>query len=159
MSPLYHGYSGSTGTLEAMRVQKVIDLWIGSDQTSASWVNFWDNRDTFFREDTLHQNYVIGGGEANTPAGWYQYWRRLVGSTRNTSSGGRLNVLGLPNAIWRDFSTRVPVSVETTLTDNARGDHVYAVLRSTVANYQSGDGRGLLAAWAATSQTSNVGSS
>lgn len=159
MSPLYHGYSGSTGTMEAMRVQKVMDLWTASDQTSVSWANFWNNRDTFFREDTLHQNYVIGGGEANTPAGWYQYWRRLVGSTRNTSSGGRLNVLGLPNAVWRDFSTRVPVSGETTLTDNAIGDHVYAVLRSTVANYQSGDGRGLLAAWAATSQTSNVGSS
>jgi len=158
MSPRFHGMTGSTGALEAMRVLKVIDLWMVSDQTSAAWTSYWDNRDTMFREDTLHQDYIVGGGESNNTTGWYAYNRRLVGSTRNTSSGGEFGILGLPEDLWRDFSTRVPVSGETTLTDNARGDHVFAVLISTVVDYQA-EGKFLLAAWAATSQTSNVGTS
>ncbi len=157
--PLFQGMSGSTGAMEAQRIERVIDRWEASDQTSVSWATFWDNRDTYWREDLVRQDYIIGGGEANATTGWYQYWRRLVGSTRNTSTGGTFSVLGLPNAVWLDFSTRVPVAGETTLTDNARGDHVYAVIISTVVDYLAGDGRGLLAAWAATSQTSNEGTS
>ena len=158
--PLFHGQSGSTGAMEAQRVKLVMDRWLVSDQTSAAWTSYWDNRDTYWREDVVPQDYVIGGGESNTPTGFFAYYRRLAGSTFNTSTRGTLMTgLTLPSEVWRDFSTRVPVSGETTLTDNARGDHVYAILISTVVNYRDGLGKELLASWAATSATSNTGSS
>jgi len=155
MSPLFHGMSGSTGVAAAIRVSLVIDRWLTGPATSAAWTNLWDNRTALFREDTLDQSYQIGGGETNTPLGYFAFYRRLVGSTRNTSSGGKFGILGLPEAVWDDFSTRVDTAIaaESTANDNGIGDIVYNILVSTLVNYQDGTGKGLLSAWAATTLT------
>ena len=152
---LFNGMSGSTGVAAAIRVSLTIDRWLAGPATSAAFITIWDNRTAIFREDSLPQDYIVGGGEANTPLGWFAYYRRLLGSTRNTSSGGTFSVLGLPDAVWTDFSTRVDTAVaaETTVNDNGIGDIVYNILVSTLIDYQDGTGKGLLSAWAATTLT------
>ena len=143
---------GSTGVAAAIRVSLVIDRWLTGPATSAAWTSIWDVRTAVFTEDMLPQDYIIGGGEANTPLGWFAYYRRLLGSTRNTSSGGTFNIFGIPDEVWTDFSTRVDTAIaaESTANDNGIGDIVYNILVSTLVNYQDGSGKGLLSAWAAT---------
>lgn len=160
--PLYNGMSGSTGAEEYLRVLRVMDAYLAGPATSARWTSFWDNRTAFWPTEVLHQDYIVGGGEANTAAGWYAYIRRLHGSTRNTSTGGTFGVFGLPTDTWRDFTTQIDTAIaaESTVNDNGLGDIVYAVFISTVSNFQDGEGKDLLAAWAATTfvQESTVGS-
>ena len=153
--PLFNGMTGSTGVAAALRIERVIDLFRAlpaGRQTSAVWTNLWDNRVANFPEDGLDQSYIIGGGEDNTPLGWFAYYRRLLGSTRNTSSGGTFSILGLPDPIWSDLSTIVDTAVaaETTVNDNGIGDIVFYIINNSTRSYLDGPAKGLLASWAAT---------
>src|SRR3990167_1444508 len=160
--PVSRQGTGSTGGEKFERVKHAIARYraeFPENKTSARWSSHWAQRGT--TPFDIRCDYPIGAGEANTPAGMYAYYRRLVNSTRNTSSGGRYAILGLPNASWRDFSTRVPVAGQTTLSDAARWQHVYEILRTTspVDYQQDGEPMELLAAWAGNERTSNEGSS
>ena len=153
--PLFNGMTGSTGAASALRIEKVIDRFRvlpSGRQTSAAWTDLYDNRVAYFPEDGLDQAYIIGGGEANTPLGYFAFYRRLLGSTRNTSSGGTFSVLGLPDPIWSDLSTIVDTAIaaETTVNDNGIGDIVFYIISNSTVNYLDGAAKATLAAWAAT---------
>ena len=110
--------------------------------------------------------YIIGGGEdTQTAAGWYQYLRRLHGSTYNTSTKSNSGVFALPSPVWSQFVVDMDaLEAATTHNDGAsdalQGKRVHEFLESDAinsANYRSGQGRELLEAWGARG-TSGAGS-
>ena len=162
------GYgSGSTGFENAARSKAVIDTFFDlpiESQTSAVFANLWSVRSTLYID--VRADYIIGGGEANTAAGWWAYLRRLHGSTYNTSTKSAGGILALPSAVWTNFvADRVALAAVSTHTDGTtdadHGRRVYEFLVSTTINserYRSGQYRELLEAWAGRG-SSDVGSS
>jgi hypothetical protein len=151
-------FSGSTGYTSAWRVERVIERFFlekSSNQTSAAFAAKWSSRAVDWREP--HLDYIIGGGEANTADGWYQYMRRVHISTANTSTQGSLGTLSLPGQEWRDFAAdhAVLTALSTTIypdgtTDADHGRRVYQFLVSSAiasAKWRTGTYRELLSAW------------
>ena len=160
--------SGSVGYTSASRVKKIIDEFYGrplGSQTSAAFASIWSSRATVHLDVELP--YVIGGGEDTQSAlGWYQYLRRLHGSTYNTSTRSNSGVLALPSPVWSQFVVDMDIlEAATTHNDGAsdalQGKRVHEFLESGAINsakYRNTQYRELLEAWGAKG-TSGAGTS
>jgi len=158
--------SGSTGYTSAARVKAVIDEFFTrpeGSQTSAVFASIWSSRVAAHRDVPLP--YIVGGGEANSAAGWWAYIRRLHGSTRNTSTKSLTGQLGLPADVWTQFALdHAALKADTTHNDGAsdvlQGKRIYEFLVSAAIDsdkYKGGNYREILEAWGAVS--SALGSS
>ena len=121
----------------------------------------WSSRAVDFLEVRL--DYVIGGGEENSAAGWLAYMQRLLISTANTSTRGILGTLGLPSPVWIDFVAHwTALKAESThnsgVGDANQGRRVYEFITGGGVGASSlgerlyadeGQHRELLAAWGA----------
>jgi hypothetical protein len=147
-------YGGSTGQTSAERVERTIEAFYRlplNSQTSAEFANAWTSRLQRQREARL--DYIIGGGEAQSAAGWMAYLQRVLISTANTSTQGRLGTLGLPNPVWTDFvadhaARKADSTHNSGATDVLQGKRVYEFLVAD-SKWQSGTYREFLSAWAA----------
>jgi hypothetical protein len=153
-------YGGSTGQTSAERIERTIEAFYRlplNSQSSGTFANLWSSRAVHQRE--VRNDYIIGGGEAQTAAGWMAYLQRVLISTANTSTQGRLGTLGLPHPVWTDFvSDHGTLAAQTTLvfidgtTDADQGRRVWAFLNSTLINsakWRTGTHREFLSAWGA----------
>lgn len=159
--------SGSVGYTSASRVKKVIDEFYGrplESQTSAVFASIWSSRAVTHLDVELP--YLIGGGEdTQTALGWYQYVRRLHGSTYNTSTKSNSGVFAVPD-FWLEFVADMDaLEAATTHNDGAsdvlQGKRLYEFLVSTEIDsdkYRRGQHRELIEAWAAQG-TSGAGTS
>ena len=153
-------WSGSSGYTSASRAQAVIETFFSlpeASQTSARFANLWSSRAVHYL-DVPDLTYAIGGGEANSAAGWLAYVQRLHLSTANTSTRGSLGTLDLPSPVWTDFLAdrtllQAATSAATGTADADTGRRLYQFLVSTVidsAKYRrGGQNRELLVAWSA----------
>jgi hypothetical protein len=139
-------YGGSTGQTSAERVERTIEAFYGlplNSQTSAVFATKWSSR----------------GAEhlAQSAAGWMAYLQRVLISTANTSTQGRLGTLGLPHPVWTDFvadhaTLKAESTHESGTTDADQGRRVYEFLVSSVINsnkWRTGTHREFLSAWGA----------
>ena len=157
--------SGSTGYTSAARVKKVIDEFYSrpeESQTSAVFASIWSSRATVYIDVPLP--YEIGGGEADSAAGWWAYIRRLHDSTINTSTKSNSGRFGLPSPVWTAFTQDLVVlnalSTNTfpdgATTDADVGRRVQQFLMSAAIDsdkYRRGQYREMLEAWAAVGST------
>lgn len=156
--------SGSTGYTSAARVKAVIDEFFTrpeAHQTSAVFAGIWSSRVAAHRDVPLP--YIIGGGEANSAAGWWAYIRRLHGSTRNTSTKSLTGQLGLPGDVWNTFVVDLAImNALSTLvfmdgtTDSDVGVRVQQFLMSDAIDsdkYRRGGYREILEAWSVVGST------
>ena len=153
-------WGGSSGYTSASRIRSVVEHFLAlpsASQTSARFAQMWSSRAVEFL-DPQDLSYVIGGGEGNSAAGWSSYVYRLYGSTRNTSSGGRYAIRGLPDAPMREFRVdRTALQAATSaiggVTDAAQGQRLYQFLVSTLVvenRYTRGGAhQEILIAWSA----------
>lgn len=156
--PSYHS-GGSTGFTSAARIERLLEHFFSlpvASQTSATFANLWSSRAVHYLD--IATDYLIGGGEANTAAGWLAYMARVHFSTGNTSTRSASGVLGLPSPVWTDFladrtTLQAVTSAITGVADADTGRRLYQFLVSTVidsAKYRRGSqNRELLMAWAA----------
>ena len=158
--------TGSTGYTSAARVKAVIDEFYRrplENQTSAVFASIWSSRATVHIDVPLP--YIIGGGEANSAAGWWAYIRRLYDSTLNTSTRSNSGRLGLPTEVWTQFALdHAALKAATSHNDGAsdilQGKRIYEFLVSADIDsdkYNRGQYREILEAWGAVS--SAIGSS
>ena len=152
-------WGGSSGYTSASRIESLITHFLtlpDASQTSATWSNMWSSRAVLYLDPALW--YIIGGGEANSAAGWLAYVQRLHLSTANTSTRGSLGTLDLPSPVWTDFLAdrtllQAATSAITGTADADTGRRLYQFLVSTVidsAKYRrGGQNRELLVAWIA----------
>lgn len=151
----YHGGSGSTGTLVAEQIRLICMRYRDlpdSGQTSAAWMDYWDNRNSnFAKEDQVVLQYIISNNEPNTEDGWYSLRRRMELSTLNTSSralyyGGGF---GLPTTLWSDFSTRIPGILPDGAGDSLQGKRLWSLITAST-KYLRDNPMELACAWAGT---------
>lgn len=149
-------YGGSTGQTSAERVERTIEAFYRlplNSQTSAEFANAWTSR--LQRQREVRRDYIIGGGEAQSAAGWMAYLQRVLISTANTSTQGRLGTLGLPLIVWTDFvDDHAALKLESTHNsgagDVAQGQRVYEFTESTAIDstkWRGGGHREFLSAW------------
>lgn len=153
-------WGGSTGYSSASRIRATIEHFLAlptASQTSNRFANMWSSRAVEFL-DPPDLTYIIGGGEGNTAAGWSSYIYRLYGSTRNTSSGGRYAIRGLPDQPYREFrvdrtALQAATSAISGTGDAAQGQRLYQFLVSTLVpegRYtRGGSHQEILIAWSA----------
>ncbi len=147
-------YGGSTGQTSAERVERTIEAYYRlplNSQTSATFANLWSSRAVHQLEVRL--DYIIGGGEAQTAAGWMAYLQRVLISTANTSTQGKLGTLGLPLPVWTDFVTdhaarKADSTHNSGATDALQGKRVYEFL-TVDSKWRTGTHREFLSAWGA----------
>ena len=147
-------YGGSTGQTSAERVERTIEAFYRlplNSQTSATFANLWSSRAVHQLE--VRNDYIIGGGESQDAAGWMAYLQRVLISTANTSTKGRLGTLGLPHPVWTDFVTdhaarKADSTHNSGATDVLQGKRIYEFLVSD-NKWQSGTYREFLSAWGA----------
>ena len=142
--------TGSTGVEHAARAEAVINEFYQkplADQTSAAFANLWSSRTVHWLD--IKNDHVVGGGEANSAAGWWAYMKRLHGSTRNTSSGGTYSILGLPTTVYTRFTSNHSSLTEDGTGDVQQGKRVYEFLQMST-EYRHGQLKEILCAWAAT---------
>ena len=133
-------YAGSTGTENAYVIQQLFYKFKNEfepyRQTSANWQTYWNARATLVGQPRPLQ-YRVGSHlrrtPVDTPAGWYQYYRDLLLSTHNTSSGAS-HVLGLPDQTWRAWSTLLPTLTTLGSTDADIGRRVFDIWNTTSVN-------------------------
>jgi hypothetical protein len=151
-------YGGSTGQTSAERIERTIEAFYKlplNSQSSGTFANLWTSRAAHQREVRL--DYIIGGGEAQSAAGWMAYLQRVLISTANTSTQGRLGTLGLPHPVWTDFvadhaTLKAESTHESGTTDADQGRRVYEFLVSTAIEsnkWRTGTHREFLSAWGA----------
>ena len=160
------GISWNDGRKTRDWTKEVIDTFFAfpeESQTSARFASLWSSRAVHYLDVALP--YLVGGGEANSAAGWWAYIRRLHGSTRNTSTKSLTGQLGLPAEVWTQFELdHAALKADTThnggASDALQGKRIYEFLISAVIDsdkYKRGNYREILEAWGAVS--SALGSS
>ena len=103
-------------------------------------------------------DYVIPGQFGNTSSGNYNYHRRLFGSTHTTLNRANPDPnphsAGLPSAVWRDWTTRIPGMTTLGASDAAVGRNVYELRKTTM---YVDTGYELLIAWAGRNLNTSLG--
>lgn len=120
--------TGSTGAHLAERLQALCDKYnslLPEAQSSAQFMDWYNNLSSIVPADSIPAQYVIGGGETNSPEGWWSYLRRMAASTRNTSTQSASGQLGLPSETWRDFLGVIEGMTPAGLASSAVGKRLY----------------------------------
>jgi len=149
---------GSTGALDALAINQIVDKWLEMRGSSAQWQTLWNNRSVI--QQNVYSDYPIGYDNDDSSVGWYKYLRDVAKSTIDNGSTDKNQ---LPHPAWTLFSADIPGLQPDGTTDADMGRRVYALLASTHINsvaYRSHNNflRWLMCGWAA-SGSSAIGSS
>ena len=147
-------YGGSTGQTSAERIERTIEAFYRlpiNSQTSGTFANLWSSRAVHQLE--VRNDYIIGGGESQDAAGWMAYLQRVLISTANTSTRGRLGTLGLPHPVWINFvadhaARKADSTHNSGASDILQGKRVYEFLTADI-KWRTGTHREFLSAWGA----------
>ncbi len=151
------GGSSACGPATQYRIiiRKYTNLLL-EDKSSGKFLDMWNNRNVQTPMDSYYLDYISGGGEAQDHEGFYFYYRRLVGSTRNTSTISAGGLLGLPDVIWTDFSADAKGMASTA--DAVIGKKCWQMITDHPDKYSDGVGMELMCAWLGAATTIVVSS-